>query len=162
MLARLFNEHTHLYTISCSIIWVLILCGALWRTCTWKFEKRLWSIIIHFLSELPHGCMHVLSSCWRQSGAVFRAGEQGRYWYAVLGGSLEVRCHAPDTDSKVRIYICVLCHTDGCVFPCFNVLASARWFFSSLLLFFLSYMYLHNNYSRVKFVADRGMFVSVE
>lgn len=32
---------------------------------------------------------------------VFRAGEQGRYWYAVLGGSLEVRYHAPDTESKV-------------------------------------------------------------
>lgn len=32
---------------------------------------------------------------------VFRAGEQGRYWYAVLGGSLEVRYHAPDTENKV-------------------------------------------------------------
>lgn len=32
---------------------------------------------------------------------VFRAGEQGRFWYAVLGGSLEVRYHAPDTESKV-------------------------------------------------------------
>lgn len=34
--------------------------------------------------------------------AVFRAGEQGRFWYAVLGGSLEVRYHAPDTENKVR------------------------------------------------------------
>lgn len=33
--------------------------------------------------------------------AVFRAGEQGRFWYAVLGGSLEVRYHAPDTENKV-------------------------------------------------------------
>lgn len=32
---------------------------------------------------------------------VFRAGEQGRFWYAVLGGSLEVRFHAADTDNKV-------------------------------------------------------------
>lgn len=32
---------------------------------------------------------------------VFRAGEQGRFWYAVLGGSLEVRYHTPDTESKV-------------------------------------------------------------
>lgn len=34
--------------------------------------------------------------------SVFRAGEQGRYWYAVLGGQLEVRYHAADTkDGKV-------------------------------------------------------------
>ena len=34
---------------------------------------------------------------------VFRAGEQGRFWYAVLGGSLEVRYHgaSSDNDSKV-------------------------------------------------------------
>jgi hypothetical protein len=32
---------------------------------------------------------------------VFRAGEQGRFWYAVLGGSLEVRYHAADNDNKV-------------------------------------------------------------
>lgn len=32
---------------------------------------------------------------------VFRAGEQGRFWYAVLGGSLEVRYHATDADGKV-------------------------------------------------------------
>lgn len=29
---------------------------------------------------------------------VFRAGEQGRFWYAVLGGSLEVRYHASDAN----------------------------------------------------------------
>lgn len=34
---------------------------------------------------------------------VFRAGEQGRFWYAVLGGQLEVRYHAAaDGDTKVR------------------------------------------------------------
>lgn len=34
--------------------------------------------------------------------SVFRAGEQGRFWYAVLGGSLEVRYHAhSDADGKV-------------------------------------------------------------
>lgn len=33
---------------------------------------------------------------------VFRAGEQGRFWYAVLGGQLEVRYHtAADGDTKV-------------------------------------------------------------
>lgn len=35
---------------------------------------------------------------------VFRAGEQGRFWYAVLGGSLEVRYHATDTESKVSLF----------------------------------------------------------
>lgn len=33
---------------------------------------------------------------------MFRAGEQGRFWYAVLGGQLEVRYHAAaDGDTKV-------------------------------------------------------------
>ena len=37
---------------------------------------------------------------------VFRAGEQGRYWYAVLGGQLEVRYHAAaDSDTKVSVHI---------------------------------------------------------
>lgn len=37
---------------------------------------------------------------------MFRAGEQGRYWYAVLGGQLEVRYHAADTkDGKVGIAV---------------------------------------------------------
>jgi hypothetical protein len=35
---------------------------------------------------------------------VFRAGEQGRFWYAVLGGSLEVRYHAADNDNKVSFF----------------------------------------------------------
>lgn len=37
--------------------------------------------------------------------SVYRAGEQGRFWYAVLGGSLEVRYHAAeaDTDGKVSL-----------------------------------------------------------
>ncbi|KAL1375380.1 hypothetical protein pipiens_020078, partial [Culex pipiens pipiens] len=35
---------------------------------------------------------------------LFRAGEQGRYWYAVLGGQLEVRYHGTETkDNKVII-----------------------------------------------------------
>lgn len=35
---------------------------------------------------------------------MFRAGEQGRYWYAVLGGQLEVRYHGTETkDNKVII-----------------------------------------------------------
>lgn len=33
---------------------------------------------------------------------MFRAGEQGRFWYAVLGGQLEVRYHASaENDKKV-------------------------------------------------------------
>lgn len=43
----------------------------------------------------------VCFACLSFSIAVFRAGEQGRFWYAVLGGSLEVRYHAPDTENKV-------------------------------------------------------------
>lgn len=39
---------------------------------------------------------------------VFRAGEQGRFWYAVLGGSLEVRYHAADPESKSNITLCNL------------------------------------------------------
>jgi hypothetical protein len=35
---------------------------------------------------------------------VFRAGEQGYNWYAVLGGQLEVRYHAAaDSDTKVSL-----------------------------------------------------------
>lgn len=33
---------------------------------------------------------------------MFRAGEEGRFWYAVLGGQLEVRYHTQaDGDGKV-------------------------------------------------------------
>ncbi|XP_055319699.1 rap guanine nucleotide exchange factor 4 isoform X3 [Sitodiplosis mosellana] len=39
---------------------------------------------------------------------LFRAGEQGRFWYAVLGGSLEVRYHAPDTENKSPVTLCNL------------------------------------------------------
>lgn len=46
-----------------------------------------------------------ISSAFASSSSsplVFRAGEQGRFWYAVLGGSLEVRYHAhSDADGKV-------------------------------------------------------------
>lgn len=38
---------------------------------------------------------------------MFRAGEQGRFWYAVLGGSLEVRYHAADTDNSNKVYLIV-------------------------------------------------------
>lgn len=40
--------------------------------------------------------------------SVFRAGEQGRFWYAVLGGSLEVRYHTADPDSKSNVTLCNL------------------------------------------------------
>lgn len=39
---------------------------------------------------------------------VFRAGEQGRFWYAVLGGSLEVRYHTADLESKSNVTLCNL------------------------------------------------------
>lgn len=39
---------------------------------------------------------------------VFRAGEQGRFWYAVLGGSLEVRYHAADPETKSQVTLCNL------------------------------------------------------
>lgn len=40
--------------------------------------------------------------------SVFRAGEQGRFWYAVLGGSLEVRYHAANPDSNTQVTLCNL------------------------------------------------------
>lgn len=40
--------------------------------------------------------------------SVFRAGEQGRFWYAVLGGSLEVRYHASNPDSNTQVTLCNL------------------------------------------------------
>lgn len=51
----------------------------------------------------PFSCYVPCCSCveFNTFIAVFRAGEQGRFWYAVLGGSLEVRYHAPDTENKV-------------------------------------------------------------
>ncbi|XP_058837783.1 rap guanine nucleotide exchange factor 4-like isoform X3 [Topomyia yanbarensis] len=40
---------------------------------------------------------------------LFRAGEQGRYWYAVLGGQLEVRYHGAEAkDSKLSVTLCNL------------------------------------------------------
>uniref|UniRef100_A0A1A9VI12 Cyclic nucleotide-binding domain-containing protein n=1 Tax=Glossina austeni TaxID=7395 RepID=A0A1A9VI12_GLOAU len=53
-----------------------------------------------FYEDLEKGVtckFHFIYALWL---LVFRAGEQGRFWYAVLGGSLEVRYHATDTDGK--------------------------------------------------------------
>lgn len=45
-----------------------------------------------------------MNFCANRANIVFRAGEQGRYWYAVLGGQLEVRYHAAaDSDTKVSL-----------------------------------------------------------
>jgi len=53
-----------------------------------------------FLFILPYIHFYTID----QSTIVFRAGEQGRYWYAVLGGQLEVRYHAAaDSDTKVSL-----------------------------------------------------------
>uniref|UniRef100_A0A1B0D7U4 Cyclic nucleotide-binding domain-containing protein n=1 Tax=Phlebotomus papatasi TaxID=29031 RepID=A0A1B0D7U4_PHLPP len=71
------------------------------------------------LCRLPGSALQQLAMCgfYEDLEKVFRAGEQGRFWYAVLGGSLEVRYHAADADGKVRINI--ICTTFIC--------RSARW-----------------------------------
>uniref|UniRef100_A0A1B0FIN8 Cyclic nucleotide-binding domain-containing protein n=1 Tax=Glossina morsitans morsitans TaxID=37546 RepID=A0A1B0FIN8_GLOMM len=58
------------------------------------------------LCRLPSSALQQLAMCGfyedlEKGVTLFRAGEQGRFWYAVLGGSLEVRYHATDTDGKV-------------------------------------------------------------
>uniref|UniRef100_A0A1B0BYT8 Cyclic nucleotide-binding domain-containing protein n=1 Tax=Glossina palpalis gambiensis TaxID=67801 RepID=A0A1B0BYT8_9MUSC len=57
------------------------------------------------LCRLPSSALQQLAMCGfyedlEKGVTLFRAGEQGRFWYAVLGGSLEVRYHATDTDGK--------------------------------------------------------------
>uniref|UniRef100_A0A182U9G5 Cyclic nucleotide-binding domain-containing protein n=1 Tax=Anopheles melas TaxID=34690 RepID=A0A182U9G5_9DIPT len=60
------------------------------------------------LCRLPGSALQQLAMCGfyedlEKGVTLFRAGEQGRYWYAVLGGQLEVRYHAADTkDGKSR------------------------------------------------------------
>uniref|UniRef100_A0A182QIL9 Cyclic nucleotide-binding domain-containing protein n=1 Tax=Anopheles farauti TaxID=69004 RepID=A0A182QIL9_9DIPT len=54
------------------------------------------------LCRLPGSALQQLAMCGfyedlEKGVTLFRAGEQGRYWYAVLGGQLEVRYHAADT-----------------------------------------------------------------
>lgn len=56
---------------------------------------------VYMLGSVLFPSLHPLLYCC--TPAVFRAGEQGRFWYAVLGGSLEVRYHTTDTETKVRI-----------------------------------------------------------
>ncbi|KAH8339926.1 hypothetical protein KR067_002665 [Drosophila pandora] len=59
------------------------------------------------LCRLPGSALQQLAMCGfyedlEKGVTLFRAGEQGRFWYAVLGGSLEVRYHAhADADGKV-------------------------------------------------------------
>ncbi|XP_067633068.1 rap guanine nucleotide exchange factor 4 isoform X1 [Eurosta solidaginis] len=65
------------------------------------------------LCRLPGSALQQLAMCGfyedlEKGVTLFRAGEQGRYWYAVLGGSLEVRYHAPDTDGKTPVTLCNL------------------------------------------------------
>lgn len=63
--------------------------------------------LVHFSSFLITISSSVASSS--SSSLVFRAGEQGRFWYAVLGGSLEVRYHAhSDADGKVSALTSIL------------------------------------------------------
>ncbi|XP_055921023.1 rap guanine nucleotide exchange factor 4 isoform X2 [Eupeodes corollae] len=65
------------------------------------------------LCRLPGSALQQLAMCGfyedlEKGVTLFRAGEQGRFWYAVLGGSLEVRYHAPDTDGKTPVTLCNL------------------------------------------------------
>ncbi|XP_037907133.1 rap guanine nucleotide exchange factor 4 isoform X2 [Hermetia illucens] len=65
------------------------------------------------LCRLPGSALQQLAMCGfyedlEKGVTLFRAGEQGRFWYAVLGGSLEVRYHAPDTESKTPVTLCNL------------------------------------------------------
>ncbi|EDS27080.1 conserved hypothetical protein [Culex quinquefasciatus] len=59
------------------------------------------------LCRLPGSALQQLAMCGfyedlEKGVTLFRAGEQGRYWYAVLGGQLEVRYHGTETkDNKV-------------------------------------------------------------
>ncbi|XP_035790927.1 rap guanine nucleotide exchange factor 4 isoform X2 [Anopheles aquasalis] len=66
------------------------------------------------LCRLPGSALQQLAMCGfyedlEKGVTLFRAGEQGRYWYAVLGGQLEVRYHAADTkDGKLSVTLCNL------------------------------------------------------
>ncbi|XP_055374001.1 rap guanine nucleotide exchange factor 4 isoform X2 [Condylostylus longicornis] len=65
------------------------------------------------LCRLPGSALQQLAMCGfyedlEKGVTLFRAGEQGRFWYAVLGGSLEVRYHAPDAEGKVPVTLCNL------------------------------------------------------
>lgn len=59
------------------------------------------------LCRLNNSALQQLAMCGfyedlEKGVTLFRAGELGRFWYAVLGGQLEVRYHAPtDADGKV-------------------------------------------------------------
>lgn len=65
------------------------------------------------LCRLPGSALQQLAMCGfyedlEKGVTLFRAGEQGRFWYAVLGGSLEVRYHAADNESKLPVTLCNL------------------------------------------------------
>ncbi|KAL7051611.1 hypothetical protein ACKWTF_004528 [Chironomus riparius] len=66
------------------------------------------------LCRLTNSALQQLAMCGfyedlEKGVTLFRAGEQGRYWYAVLGGQLEVRYHATaDSDAKSPITLCNL------------------------------------------------------
>ncbi|XP_037824201.1 rap guanine nucleotide exchange factor 4-like, partial [Lucilia sericata] len=65
------------------------------------------------LCRLPGSALQQLAMCGfyedlEKGVTLFRAGEQGRFWYAVLGGSLEVRYHATDADGKSPVTLCNL------------------------------------------------------
>ncbi|XP_073813044.1 exchange protein directly activated by cAMP isoform X5 [Musca autumnalis] len=66
------------------------------------------------LCRLPGSALQQLAMCGfyedlEKGVTLFRAGEQGRFWYAVLGGSLEVRYHASDAnEGKSPVTLCNL------------------------------------------------------
>ncbi|KAG5678868.1 hypothetical protein PVAND_008499 [Polypedilum vanderplanki] len=66
------------------------------------------------LCRLTNSALQQLAMCGfyedlEKGVTLFRAGEQGRYWYAVLGGQLEVRYHhaAADSDTKTQSVLSV-------------------------------------------------------
>lgn len=66
------------------------------------------------LCRLTNSALQQLAMCGfyedlEKGVTLYRAGEQGRFWYAVLGGQLEVRYHAAaDGDIKSPITLCNL------------------------------------------------------
>ncbi|EDW31413.1 GL10972 [Drosophila persimilis] len=83
------------------------------------------------LCRLPGSALQQLAMCGfyedlEKGVTLFRAGEQGRFWYAVLGGSLEVRYHAhADADGKGLPFPRTRCISD--VVVCMFNMAGVDW-----------------------------------
>ncbi|GLV32312.1 Exchange protein directly activated by cAMP [Carabus blaptoides fortunei] len=65
------------------------------------------------LSRLPNSVLQQLALCGyyedlEKGVTLFRQGDTGKCWYAVLNGSLDVRIIQTDTDSKIPVTLCTL------------------------------------------------------